>query len=154
MEESTVKKEIVVKRLSAFKFAVEVSTNEQPVAVLRRSVIQRAPPAAPAVTPNISAPPPPSGPFLIRHAILQRIVEMLLWKLLGEKRLRSFCGYPAASPCTLLRRVIHLSIANAKEFPSASKVSVKLYITFYLTYVSNGCRLGVGTYTPMLLTDS
>lgn len=119
MEETPVKKEIVVKRLSAFKFSVEVNTNsdesasvEAGAAVPRVSVIQRAPPAPnseqAAATVSTS-----SAIVHIRHAIMEKIVEMLLWKLLGEERLRS-CGYPTTNSCLLLRQVVQFSIPSTR----------------------------------------
>ncbi|KAL0276269.1 UNVERIFIED_CONTAM: hypothetical protein PYX00_003874 [Menopon gallinae] len=149
MADASAKQEITVKRISAFKFEIEVSdgvsnTEETSVETSevvsnsdksckmgvgsegqnRISVIRRAPPAASYArgaqgrprTPEEkmyicrkrvgeggTAPP---GAILIKDAILYRIIEILLWKLLGEENL-SYWGYPTTPTYRLLWKIVY-----------------------------------------------
>lgn len=137
MEEPQVKKEIVVKRLSAFKFAVEVNTKEQNVSGARVSVIQKAPPASPSTTTPVPS-SATSDTILIRQVIMQRIMEILLWKLLGEERLKC-CGYPAAPACALLRRVVQLSNIDQKPFVEVSYYFSGWFVDCIFFFFSTAC---------------
>lgn len=160
MGDVKVKKEIIIKRVSAFKFEIQVSNepaeikpqvsiktpnqlnSEIPIPIeppkqevqipaQRISVIQRAPPASANKVPEeaakrskkifentvepknairavVEAPSIPAGAVLIKDTIMYRIVEIFLWKLLGEKRLQA-CGYPNAPTYRVLWKAIYYS---------------------------------------------
>lgn len=149
MGDAKAKKEIIIKRVSAFKFEIqvcnesneiskpqvfiktpnqlnsEIKPEEVQIPAQRISVIKRAPPSnlktqnepekqppkimeSKAPVRTVEAPSIPAGAVLIKDAIMYRIVEILLWKLLGEKRLK-MCGYPTAPTYQVLWKVIYYS---------------------------------------------
>lgn len=170
MADASVKQEVTVKRVSAFKFEIEVSvgvSNTEMTSVEtsgivskngnsckigvkdegtnRISVIRRAPAAAPHASGfqeritrsdeenmymcrktigNCEMAPP--GAILISDAILYRIIEILLWTLLGEENL-CYWGYPTTPTYRLLWKIVY----HFSYFQPSTGATLRQVFTFF-----------------------